>query len=58
MDKSGDEILDGEVSHNVESLLALAGWSGGIDSAEAKHLRYTIARSGLDSLKDFLDEVK
>jgi len=58
MEKFGEEILDGEIPHNVEGLVALAGWSGGIDSAEAKHLRYTIARSGLDSLKDFLDEIR
>jgi hypothetical protein len=58
MDKFGEEILDGEIPHNVEGLVALAGWSGGIDSAEAKHLRYTIARSGLNSLKDFLNEAR
>lgn len=58
MEKFGEEILDGEIPHNVEGLVALAGWSGGIDSTEAKHLRYTIARSGLDSLNDFLNEAK
>jgi hypothetical protein len=55
LDKYGDEILQGDVPYNVEGLVALAGWHGGITSDDANRLRYTLARTGPDDRAAFLE---
>ncbi len=57
IDKYGDEILSGEVPYSVEGLVVLAGWSGGITSDYAKHLRVALAKTGRDDLKAFNKEL-
>lgn len=54
LDEYGEEILHGDVPFNVEGLVALAGWQGGIRSDEANRLRYTLARTGPDDRHAFL----
>lgn len=55
LDNYGEEIMHGDTPFNVEGLVALAGWHGGIGGDEAKHLRYALARAGPDERQDFLD---
>ncbi len=55
LDKYGDEILQGDVPYNVEGLVALAGWHGGINTDDANRLRYTLARTGPDNRTAFLE---
>jgi hypothetical protein len=54
LDEYGEEILHGDVPFNVEGLVALAGWHGGIRGDEANRLRYTLARTGPDDRQAFL----
>lgn len=58
IDKYGDEILSGEVPYNVEGLVALAGWNGGMTSDYAKYLRVALAKSGRDDREAFLKELE
>jgi hypothetical protein len=55
LDNYGEEIMHGDTPFNVEGLVTLAGWHGGIGGDEAKHLRYALARAGPDERQDFLD---
>lgn len=55
LDRYGDEILHGETPYNVEGVIALAGWHGGVSGDEAKRLRYALARSGPEDRQRFLD---
>ena len=50
----GEEILHGETPFNVEGLVALAGWHGGVGGDEVKRLRYVLARAGPDDRSSFL----
>lgn len=55
LDHYGEHILHGDTPYNIEGLVALAGWHGGLGSDEAKRLRYTLARSGSEERGAFLD---
>ena len=46
------------VTDNVEGLVALAGWHGGLGDDEAKRLRYALARAGTDDRGAFVAELK
>lgn len=58
LDRYGEEILHGDTPFNVEGLVALAGWHGGLGSDEAKRLRYVMARSRNDDRAAFLEEFR
>ena len=55
LDRYGEEILHGETPFNVEGLVALAGWHGGLGGDDAKRLRYLLARAGPDDRNGFLE---
>ena len=55
LDRYGEEILHGETPFNVEGLVALAGWHGGLGGDDAKRLRYVLARAGPDDRNRFLE---
>jgi hypothetical protein len=55
LDRYGEEILHGETPSNIEGLIALAGWHGGLSGEEGKRLRYALARSGSEDRSIFLD---
>lgn len=55
LDRYGEEILHGDTPFNIEGLVALAGWHGGLGGDEAKRLRYVLARSGSDDRAAFLE---
>lgn len=57
LDKYGEEILHGDTPFNVEGLVALAGWHGGLGDDDAKRLRYVLSRSGVDDRAAFLAEL-
>lgn len=57
LDKYGEEILHGDTPFNVEGLVALAGWHGGLGDDDAKRLRYALSRSGVDDRAAFLAEL-
>lgn len=54
LDRYGEEILHGDTPFNIEGLVALAGWHGGLGGDEAKRLRYVVARSGTEEREAFL----
>jgi hypothetical protein len=54
LDRYGEQILHGDTPFNVEGLVALAGWHGGLGGDDAKRLRYVLARSGTENRTDFL----
>ena len=54
----GEEIMHGDTPFNVEGLVALAGWHGGLGDDEAKRLRYALARAGTDDRGAFVAELK
>ncbi len=57
LDRYGDEILHGETPFNVEGLVALAGWHGGISGDEARRLRFVLAKAGSDDQQAFQQEL-
>lgn len=46
LDRYGEDILHGDTPFNIEGLVALAGWHGGLGGDEAKRLRFALARCG------------
>jgi hypothetical protein len=46
LERYGDTILQGETPYNIEGLVQLAGWHGGLGSDEANALRLRLAASG------------
>ncbi len=58
LDNYGDQILHGDTPFNVDGLVALAGWHGGLGDDEAKRLRYALARAGSDDRSGFLSILK
>jgi len=58
LDNYGEEVLHGDTPFNVEGLVALAGWHGGLGDDEAKRLRYALARVGTDDRGAFVAELK
>jgi hypothetical protein len=57
VDRFGDIILHGETPFSAEGLVALAGWNGGLRNDEAKRMRLTIARVGLDDRQSFAEHL-
>lgn len=57
LDRFGDQMVHGETPYNVEGLVALAGWTGGLADAEARSLRYALARAGPHDRTRFLEEL-
>lgn len=53
MERYGDTILLGETPYNVEGLVQLAGWHGGLGSDEARLLRVRLAFAGPDDRSAF-----
>jgi len=51
----GDRIIQGDTEWQVEGLIRLAGWRGGIGDSESKRLRLLLASRGDDDWRYFLD---
>lgn len=58
LDRYGDEILHGETAYNIEGLVALAGWHGGVSGEEAKRVRFAAAKGGVDDQRSFLQALR
>lgn len=54
LERYGETILQGDIPYNVEGLVQLAGWHGGLDVDEAKHLRLGIGEVGSEDRAAFL----
>jgi hypothetical protein len=52
----GERIIQGETEFQVEGLIRLAGWRGGLPSHEVKRLRLVLATQGIDNWQVFLDD--
>jgi hypothetical protein len=54
LQRYGDRIVQGETEWQVEGLIRLAGWRGGVREEEAQRLRLIIATAGPDDWRRFL----
>jgi hypothetical protein len=57
LENYGERILQGDTEWRVEGLIRLAGWRGGVRDEESMRLRLIIAKSGIDDLRSFIDEL-
>lgn len=52
----GERIIQGETEWQVEGLIRLAGWRGGIPDEEARRLRLILSSHGADDWRAFRDD--
>lgn len=58
LERYGHRILHGEAEFNAEGLIRLAGWSGEVTEAQARELRYRLARVGEWERENFVASLK
>jgi hypothetical protein len=54
LQRYGDRIIQGETEWQIEGLIRLAGWRGGIAALEARRLRMAISTQGEEDWRTFL----
>jgi hypothetical protein len=57
LQRYGDRILQGDTEWQVEGLIRLAGWRGGVDEAQARKLRLILGSQGTENWRIFQSEV-
>jgi len=57
LQRYGDRILHGDTESQIEGVIRLAGWRGGVSESDAKKLRLAIANAGADNYKTFLAQM-
>lgn len=58
LERYGNAILHGDAEFNAEGLIRLAGWSGQVTEAQARELRYRLARAGEWERASFVGSLK
>jgi len=53
LQRYGDRIIQGDTEWQVEGLIRLAGWRGGIPEPESRRLRLLLATRGIDNWEPF-----